>query len=110
MDLLEGSKIANAPTYSGTRISANVMRFPVRWLLQSVASIGGSKVVVSDAVEDDNVTLTVENVPWDQVLDTILMVKGLDKRVQDNMIFIRPRAELAGRDIAREHVPEMLRE
>ncbi len=38
--------------------------------------------------------------PWDQVLDIVLRTKGLDKRVQDNVIIIGPTAELANQEKA----------
>ena len=46
-----------------------------------------------------NVTLRLQNVPWDQALDIVLRTKGLDKRKQDNVIIVAPQEELA---LARE--------
>jgi type IV pilus assembly protein PilQ len=39
-------------------------------------------------------------VPWDQVLDIVLQLEGLDKRVQDNVIIVGPTEELANREKA----------
>ncbi len=36
----------------------------------------------------------LDGVPWQQVLDIILQVKGLDKRVDGNVILVAPKAEL----------------
>jgi type IV pilus assembly protein PilQ len=47
-----------------------------------------------------NVTLRLQNVPWDQALDIVLRTKGLDKRKQDNVIIVAPQAELAAREKA----------
>ncbi|MGR5541669.1 secretin N-terminal domain-containing protein, partial [Vibrio campbellii] len=50
-------------------------------------------LVVSDSVSG-NLTLRLDGVPWQQVLDIILQVKGLDKRVDGNVILVAPKAEL----------------
>jgi type IV pilus assembly protein PilQ len=55
--------------------------------------------VVSDSV-NGNVTLRLQNVPWDQALDIVLRTKGLDKRKQDNVIIVAPQEELAAREKA----------
>jgi type IV pilus assembly protein PilQ len=47
-----------------------------------------------------NVTLRLQNVPWDQALDIVLRTKGLDKRKQDNVIIVAPQEELASREKA----------
>jgi type IV pilus assembly protein PilQ len=47
-----------------------------------------------------NLTLRLQNVPWDQALDIVLRTKGLDKRRQDNVIIIGPTEELATREKA----------
>jgi type IV pilus assembly protein PilQ len=58
-----------------------------------------------------NVTLRLQNVPWDQALDIVLRTKGLDKRRQDNVIIVAPQAELAAREkaelAARKDVQEL---
>ncbi|WP_025629011.1 type IV pilus secretin PilQ, partial [Vibrio parahaemolyticus] len=41
-----------------------------------------------------NLTLRLDGVPWQQVLDIILQVKGLDKRVDGNVILVAPTDEL----------------
>ncbi len=47
-----------------------------------------------------NLTLRLQNVPWDQALDIVLRTKGLDKRRQDNVIIVGPTEELAAREKA----------
>mgnify|MGYP003694434747 CR=1 FL=1 len=55
--------------------------------------------MVSDSVQG-NVTLRLQNVPWDQALDIVLRTKGLDKRRDDNVIIVAPTEELAAREKA----------
>jgi type IV pilus assembly protein PilQ len=39
-------------------------------------------------------------VPWDKLLDIVLRTKGLDKRIQGNMIIVGPAEKLAAMDLA----------
>jgi type IV pilus assembly protein PilQ len=71
----------------------------VRSVLQLLADTSGQNIVVSDSVSG-NLTLRLQNVPWDQALDIVLRTKGLDKRRQDNVIIIGPTEELATREKA----------
>ncbi|ENM3912920.1 type IV pilus secretin PilQ family protein [Vibrio cholerae] len=77
----------------GKLISINFQDIPVRNVLQLIADYNGFNLVVSDSVVG-NLTLRLDGVPWQQVLDIILQVKGLDKRVDGNVILIAPKEEL----------------
>ncbi|MEF1227526.1 type IV pilus secretin PilQ family protein [Vibrio fortis] len=77
----------------GKLISINFQDIPVRNVLQLIADYNDFNLVVSDSVSG-NLTLRLDGVPWQQVLDIILQVKGLDKRVDGNVILVAPRAEL----------------
>ncbi|MCK8078421.1 type IV pilus secretin PilQ family protein [Vibrio sp. 1CM2L] len=77
----------------GKLISINFQDIPVRNVLQLIADYNYFNLVVSDSVAG-NLTLRLDGVPWQQVLDIILQVKGLDKRVDGNVILVAPKAEL----------------
>ncbi|MEZ9597247.1 type IV pilus secretin PilQ [Vibrio sp. 10N.286.46.A8] len=77
----------------GKVISINFQDIPVRNVLQLIADYNDFNLVVSDSVTG-NLTLRLDGVPWQQVLDIILQVKGLDKRVDGNVILVAPKAEL----------------
>lgn len=77
----------------GKLISINFQDIPVRNVLQLIADYNEFNLVVSDSVAG-NLTLRLDGVPWQQVLDIILQVKGLDKRVDGNVILVAPKAEL----------------
>jgi type IV pilus assembly protein PilQ len=85
--------------YTGERLTLNFQDIDVRSVLQLLADTSGQNIVVSDSVTG-NLTLRLQNVPWDQALDIVLRTKGLDKRRQDNVILIGPTAELAAREKA----------
>lgn len=77
----------------GKLISINFQDIPVRNVLQLIADYNQFNLVVSDSVEG-NLTLRLDGVSWQQVLDIILQVKGLDKRVDGNVILVAPTDEL----------------
>jgi type IV pilus assembly protein PilQ len=86
--------------YTGRAISLNFQDIPIRTVLQIVADYNGFNLVTSDTVSG-NITLRLDGVPWDQALDIILKVKGLDKRMEGNILMVAPSDELAARE-ARE--------
>ncbi|HYC10299.1 MAG TPA: AMIN domain-containing protein, partial [Steroidobacteraceae bacterium] len=96
-------RVANAPedkpVYTGERLTLNFQDIETRAVLQLLADASGQNIVVSDSVSG-NVTLRLQNVPWDQALDIVLRTKGLDKRRQDNVIIVAPAAEIASREKA----------
>ena len=85
--------------YTGERLTLIFQDIDVRSVLQLLADTSGQNIVVSDSVTG-NLTLRLQNVPWDQALDIVLRTKGLDKRRQDNVIIIGPTEELATREKA----------
>ena len=89
----------NEPTYTGERISLSFQNVDVRSLLQIIADVAGTNMVVSDSVSG-NLAMRLQNVPWDQALDIILRTKGLGMRKEGNVMLVAPIAELAQRDKA----------
>jgi type IV pilus assembly protein PilQ len=96
---LKHSAAEEKKEYTGERLTLNFQDIDVRSVLQLLADTSGQNIVVSDSVTG-NLTLRLQNVPWDQALDIVLRTKGLDKRRQDNVIIIGPTEELATREKA----------
>lgn len=88
-------------TYRGHPVVFNFQDVPVRTVLQMIAEESDFNIVASDSVTG-NVTLRLDNVPWDQALDIILQAKGLDKRRSGNVIWVAPQREIASYEQARE--------
>lgn len=86
--------------YQGQPISLNFQDIPIRTVLQIIADHNGFNLVTSDSVSG-NVTLRLDGIPWDQALDIVLRVKGLDRRMEGNILMVAPTEELASRE-ARE--------
>ncbi|WP_423250096.1 type IV pilus secretin PilQ [Vibrio mediterranei] len=80
-------------SHSGKLTSINFQDIPVRSVLQLLADYNHFNLVASDSVQG-NLTLRLDGVPWTEVLDIILRVKGLDKRVKGNIIMVAPKTEL----------------
>ncbi|RBW65580.1 type IV pilus secretin PilQ [Vibrionales bacterium C3R12] len=77
----------------GKLISLNFQDIAVRNVLQLIADYNDFNLVVSDSVSG-NLTLRLDSVSWQQALDIILQVKGLDKRVEGSVILVAPKEEL----------------
>lgn len=73
--------------FSGRRISLNFQNISIRAVLQLLADFTGLNIVVSDKVQG-NITLRLNNIPWDQALDIILTTQGLAKRQTGNVILV----------------------
>lgn len=80
-------------TYSGEKLTLNFQDIPVRSVLQILADFTNLNIVASDTVQG-NVTLRLEDVPWDQALDLVLKSKGLGKRQEGNIIRVGPLDEI----------------
>ena len=85
--------------YVGEPISLNFQSIEVRAVLQLLADFTGKNLVAADTVTG-NITLRLQNVPWDQALDIILTTKGLGKREDGNVMWIAPAEEIAAREQA----------
>ncbi|MCY7295301.1 type IV pilus secretin PilQ [Alteromonas sp. a30] len=83
--------------YTGSPISLDFQDVPVRQVLQIIAQVNGFNLVTTDTVTG-NVTINLNQVPWDQALSMILKIKGLDQRKEGNILLIAPAEELAARE------------
>lgn len=79
--------------YVGERLSLNFQDIPVRSVLQILADFTGLNIIAADSVQG-NVTLRLNNVPWDQALDLVLKAKGLGQRREGEVIWVAPLDEI----------------
>ncbi|MCL4792088.1 MAG: type IV pilus secretin PilQ family protein, partial [Gammaproteobacteria bacterium] len=85
--------------YIGERLTLSFQDIETRAVLQLLADVSGRNIIVSDSVSG-NVTLRLQNVPWDQALDIVLATKGLDMRENGGVIIVAPADEIASREKA----------
>jgi type IV pilus assembly protein PilQ len=95
--------------YVGEPISLNFQSIEVRAVLQLLADFTGKNLVAADTVTG-NITLRLQNVPWDQALDIILTTKGLGKREDGNVMWVAPAEEIAAREQAEFEAQQKLQE
>jgi type IV pilus assembly protein PilQ len=104
------SYLGEKDEFNGRNISLSFQDIPVRTVLQIIADYNEFNLIISDTVTG-NITLQLDGVPWDQALSIILKVKGLDKRMQGNILMVAPSDELAAREAktlqAKQQVEEL---
>lgn len=79
--------------FTGDKLSLNFQDIDIRSVLQILADFTEFNIVVSDSV-GGNVTLLLNDVPWDQALELILKSKGLAKRESGNVVLVAPSVEI----------------
>ncbi|MGH9714702.1 MAG: type IV pilus secretin PilQ [Candidatus Acidiferrales bacterium] len=71
--------------YSGEPISVNLKDVDLRDFFRLIHEISGLNVVVDPAVKG-NLTIVLDDVPWDQALDIVLKNNSLDKQLDGNVL------------------------
>lgn len=79
--------------FTGKRISLNFQSIDIRAVLQLLADFTGINIIVSNNVTG-NITLRLNDIPWDQALDIILTTQNLDKRKTGNVILVDTKESL----------------
>jgi type IV pilus assembly protein PilQ len=103
------AQVDDKPVYTGERMSLIFQDIEVRSVLNLIGDVSGKSIVANDSVTG-SMTLRLQEVPWDQALDIVLRTKGLDKRVQGNVIIVAPADELATREKAEAAAKKDLQE
>ena len=80
---------ANTDPQTRNRVSINFQDIPVRSVLQILADFSGQNIIASDTV-DGNLTLKLEDIPWEDALDLVLKSRGLGKRREHEVIWVAP--------------------
>jgi len=87
------------PVFSGAPMSLNFPKIELRTALQLIADFSGVNMVVSDSVSG-TLSLRLNQVPWDQVLYTVLQTKGLGQQTLGDVLWVAPLVELAAKEKA----------
>ena len=87
------------PVFSGAPMSMNFPKIELRTALQLIADFSGVNMVVSDSVSG-SLSLRLNQVPWDQVLYTVLQTKGLGQQTLGDVLWVAPLVELAAKEKA----------
>ena len=95
--------------YTGQKISLNFQSIDIRAVLAILADSSGKNLVVSDAVSG-NITLRLQDVPWDQALDIILKTKGLATRQFGNVMMVGTASEISNQEQAEAAAQQSLQQ
>lgn len=83
--------------YTGERLSLDFQDISVRAVLQLLAEFTGINIVASNTVVG-NITLRLNDVPWDEALAIVLKTQGLTQRKVGNILMIAPSEEVITRE------------
>jgi type IV pilus assembly protein PilQ len=86
----QATPVATAGKYTGEPISVNLKDVDLRDFFRLIHEISGLNVVLDPAVKG-NLTIVLDEVPWDQALDIVLQNNGLDKELHGNVLRIATR-------------------
>jgi type IV pilus assembly protein PilQ len=75
--------------YTGDRLSLNFQNIEIRNIIAILAEFTGQNMVAGDDVSG-TITLKIDDVPWDEALDFIMMTKELGKYQTGNVTLISP--------------------
>ena len=73
--------------YTGEPISVNLKDVDLKDFFRLIHEISGLNVVLDPAVKG-NLTLVLDDVPWDQALDIVLKNNDLDRKLEGNVLRI----------------------
>ncbi|MCE5336901.1 MAG: type IV pilus secretin PilQ [Desulfobacteraceae bacterium] len=88
-----GNPAAARKQYTGKPVSLDLLDADLRNVLRLLADVTGTNIVIEPDVTG-KVTLKVEQVPWDQVLDMVLSMNDLGKEQLGNVIRVARQAKL----------------
>ncbi|NPV05155.1 MAG: hypothetical protein HPY67_10535 [Syntrophaceae bacterium] len=78
-----------AKVYTGQKITADFQDANVRSVFRLIAEVSGLNIVAGEDVKG-TVTMKLNEVPWDQALETILDIQQLGTKTQGNVIVVMP--------------------
>lgn len=96
---VEKNRAKDEPQFTGEKISLSFQKIDIRAVLQIIADVADINLVVSNNVSGQ-VTLRLENIPWDQALHIVLQSQGLGMRRVANVINIAPLVQITQRERA----------
>ena len=81
------SKATSGPKYTGEPISVNLKDVDLKDFFRLIHEISGLNVVLDPQVHG-NLTIVLDDVPWDQALDIVLKNNDLSRQLEGNVLRI----------------------
>ncbi|MGI9212626.1 MAG: type IV pilus secretin PilQ [Methylococcaceae bacterium] len=82
-----------SPRNPGGKISLDFQDIAVRSILQIMADFAAVNIIASDTVAG-NLTLKLDDIPWEEALDIILKARNLGSTRTNNVIWVAPREDI----------------
>ncbi len=79
--------------YTGEPLSMRLKDADIKDVLRTFSELTGLNIVIDPGVSG-SVTVELHDVPWDQALDLILKINGLDYILENNVLRVAPIAKL----------------
>ena len=84
---LSQTQASSGPKYTGEPISVNLKDVDLKDFFRLIHEISGLNVVLDPAVHG-NLTIVLDDVPWDQALDIVLKNNDLSRQLEGNVLRI----------------------
>jgi len=91
------TKYGEKKIYTGRRVSLEFSDADIRKILQLIAEVSNLNFLIGDDVSG-TISIKLVNVPWDQALEVILDSKGLEKKQDGNIMYIKPKGKFKTED------------
>ncbi|MFZ0821920.1 MAG: type IV pilus secretin PilQ [Candidatus Acidiferrales bacterium] len=89
----QGPAATATPKYTGEPIRVNFKDVDLQDFFRLIHEVSGLNVVLDPSVKG-SLTLVMDDVPWDQVLDIVLQNNALDKQLDGNVLRIATKATI----------------
>jgi type IV pilus secretin PilQ/predicted competence protein len=76
-------------TYTGEKISLDFQNADINDILRLIAEVSHLNIIAGPDVKG-TITTRMVDIPWDQALDVVLKINGLDKEQRGNIIRVAP--------------------
>ena len=90
---------ATSKEYAGQKMSFDFVDTDIRNILKLLAEVANLNIVWGTDVEG-KISMRLDNVPWDQALEMVLKPNGLTYQIEDEVLWVVPRAKLIDMEIA----------
>lgn len=83
--------------YTGEITGLSFQDIPIRSVLQILADYYDFNLIAGEAVSG-NITIVMDDVPWDQALAMVLRTSNLGSRLEGNVLYVAPANEIAAQE------------
>ncbi len=91
----------------GQKVSINFYEAEATMVLRTLAEISGKNVMVDPSLAGKKITVSLENIPYDQALDIVMAQVNASLRIRNEVVLFGDRATLLKRD--QEQADELAR-